>query len=256
MFWNVVGNVVLAVVTAVFLTAIFELVYYEILMPVIYKLFPKLKENETRKYGDPTFLLALSIFCIVCFYLHDLNQQQELFDEWSTKQSEELYQEAFTDGVAEAMQYIQDEYQYYDGIYFSADEILDECWRREDFENVLYGLEEAFYYFTNDIDELLSIDGYDLAERLLDPPPVKTPAPTENANDDNFMQDTPNSSCFSQVGYDTDEERLIVEFRETKAVYEYTGFSAADWDAFISADSLGTYFNKYIKGNYTFSRVD
>ena len=68
--------------------------------------------------------------------------------------------------------------------------------------------------------------------------------------DDVAMTATPNSSCFSKIGYSAAFETLVVTFRGSGKTYCYTNFTAADWAAFRSADSLGRYYNAHIKGNY------
>ena len=68
--------------------------------------------------------------------------------------------------------------------------------------------------------------------------------------DDVAMTATPNSSCFSKIGYSVAFETLVVTFRGSGQTYCYTNFTAADWAAFRSADSLGSYYNTHIKGNY------
>lgn len=88
------------------------------------------------------------------------------------------------------------------------------------------------------------------------PTPLETPnisiAPVEVSNTKNdyfVMHDTPQSSCFSEVGYNPTTETLRVCFRTT-GYYQYYNFSQEDYDSFISADSLGSYFNKCIKGYF------
>ena len=68
--------------------------------------------------------------------------------------------------------------------------------------------------------------------------------------DDVAMTATPNSSCFSQIGYSAAFETLVVTFRDSGSRYCYTSFTAKDWAAFQAADSLGSYYNTKIKGNY------
>ena len=87
--------------------------------------------------------------------------------------------------------------------------------------------------------------------------PKKTSTPTPNDFDvDNvIMQSTPESSCFSEVGYDPAWEFLVVQFRDSGSVYTYSGFSKDKWDEFIAADSLGSWYNKYIKGQYECERI-
>ncbi|MCQ2566719.1 MAG: KTSC domain-containing protein [Clostridia bacterium] len=69
------------------------------------------------------------------------------------------------------------------------------------------------------------------------------------------MFDTPESSCFSEVGYDSYYEILVVTFRDSGATYLYLDFPEDEWDCFIDADSLGGYYNSYIKGNYECDKV-
>ena len=67
---------------------------------------------------------------------------------------------------------------------------------------------------------------------------------------------TPDSTCFSSIGYDEDNNCLYVIFRETGAEYKYSDFTTSDWIDFTEADSLGSYFNKYIKGNYYCEKIE
>ncbi|HWQ50978.1 MAG TPA: lipoprotein [Terriglobales bacterium] len=69
------------------------------------------------------------------------------------------------------------------------------------------------------------------------------------------MQSTPESTCFSEVGYDRDFEVLVVRFRDSGSVYTYSDFPASEWDAFIAADSLGSWYNANIKGAYECERI-
>lgn len=66
---------------------------------------------------------------------------------------------------------------------------------------------------------------------------------------------TPNSTCFSSVGYDKYAEILVVVFRDSGKVYYYEDFTQSDWDDFIAASSLGSYYNKNIKGYYPCTKV-
>ena len=57
--------------------------------------------------------------------------------------------------------------------------------------------------------------------------PIQTPKLTgEKENFEDFLFDTPNSTCFSRIGFIEKSEILIVEFRESGSIYEYSGFSA------------------------------
>lgn len=72
---------------------------------------------------------------------------------------------------------------------------------------------------------------------------------------DAFLQDTPRSTCFKQVGYDAQSQTLYLVFRTTGAMYRYTGFPQAAWDSFINDSSLGGHFNRQIKDKYSYVRV-
>ena len=90
--------------------------------------------------------------------------------------------------------------------------------------------------------------------------PTSKPIPTTtvHAFDVNCvkMQDTPGSSCFSEVGYDSVWEVLVVQFRNSGSVYTYSNFPECEWDEFIAADSLGRWYNKYIKDNYECEKIN
>ena len=98
------------------------------------------------------------------------------------------------------------------------------------------------------------------------PAPKKTSAPTP-ATTPTFaplvfdvanvkMQPTPGSSCFSEIGYDSDWEVLVAKFKDSGSVYTYANFPKSEWDKFLAADSLGSWYNKYIKGRYEYERID
>ena len=73
----------------------------------------------------------------------------------------------------------------------------------------------------------------------------------EKSNSSNISWETSiDSSCFSRIGYDKENEILYVEFLDSGSQYRYLGFSYSDWINFKSASSLGQYYNKEIKGNY------
>lgn len=86
--------------------------------------------------------------------------------------------------------------------------------------------------------------------------PRQTPKLTGEKEDyEDYLFDTPKSTCFSRIGYIEDSEILIVEFRNSGSIYEYSGFTADDWDSFVSADSLGGYYNEKIKGYYPYEKI-
>lgn len=63
------------------------------------------------------------------------------------------------------------------------------------------------------------------------------------------------SSCFSSVGYDSSLGLLWVEFWNT-GIYYYEDLSYNNYLDFISADSLGGYYNDYIKGQYPCGKLE
>ena len=87
------------------------------------------------------------------------------------------------------------------------------------------------------------------------PEETSTPTPYDFDVDDVKMQSTPGSSCFSEIGYDSYWEILVVQFRDSGSVYTYLDFPIDEWDKFTSADSLGSWYNKYIKGRYEYERI-
>lgn len=60
---------------------------------------------------------------------------------------------------------------------------------------------------------------------------------------------TPDSTCFRKVGYDDGMEILMVYFR-TSGEYWYYDFPPEMYEKFLNADSLGGFYNEYIKGEY------
>lgn len=63
-----------------------------------------------------------------------------------------------------------------------------------------------------------------------------------------------NSSDLESVGYDSDTNMLVVEFKSGNT-YSYEGVSQDMYNELISSDSIGKYFNQYIKGSYNYSKV-
>lgn len=71
------------------------------------------------------------------------------------------------------------------------------------------------------------------------------------------------SSQIHSVGHDAASNTLAIRFKnykgEATSLYHYDNFTAADFDAFLSADSIGVHFGKYIKVStekYPFRRID
>jgi KTSC domain-containing protein len=60
------------------------------------------------------------------------------------------------------------------------------------------------------------------------------------------------SEQLASIGYDPTSQTLEIEFKGRKEgvpgkVYSYEGFTAADWEAFNSAESKGKHFGKHIR---------
>ena len=64
------------------------------------------------------------------------------------------------------------------------------------------------------------------------------------------LRETPDSSCFSAIGYCAVRELLAVRFRSGGPVYLYAGVTPEVWEDFSSASSLGRYYNAWIKPSY------
>ena len=62
------------------------------------------------------------------------------------------------------------------------------------------------------------------------------------------------SSNLHSVGYDLDSQTLEVEFNNG-SVYQYSNVPQGEYDALMSADSKGTYFNANIRNRYPFTKL-
>ena len=60
--------------------------------------------------------------------------------------------------------------------------------------------------------------------------------------------DTIKSSWINGAWYDKDNKYMIINLEGS--YYNYCGVSNSVWDRFTEADSFGTDYNRYIKGNY------
>ena len=68
-------------------------------------------------------------------------------------------------------------------------------------------------------------------------------------------ENTPQSSCFSEIGYDAAAETIGVVFRDSGAKYIYEDVPESVWREFRSAESIGQYYNQHIKGEYTCNKI-
>ncbi len=62
------------------------------------------------------------------------------------------------------------------------------------------------------------------------------------------------SAMAAQVGYDYDREILQIEFN-SGAVYQYSAVAPEVWEDLQSTDSIGSFYNREIKGYYPSVKV-
>lgn len=84
---------------------------------------------------------------------------------------------------------------------------------------------------------------------------TRTPLPVEDREPTVTLNETPDSSCFSAVGYDSTEKVLFVQFRESGAIYSYDDVPSLVYSDLMHSESMGGYYNGYIKGHYTAHRL-
>lgn len=64
------------------------------------------------------------------------------------------------------------------------------------------------------------------------------------------------SETIASIGYDPSWNVLEIEFKDTGDVYLYYGVSQAEYDAFMSAPSKGTYLNQqFKKAGYRYEKI-
>lgn len=63
------------------------------------------------------------------------------------------------------------------------------------------------------------------------------------------------SSNLAKVGYNRDEERLVVVFKKSGDVYEYYDVPEYVYEELMNVDSHGVYFGKNIRTSYRYSRI-
>ena len=81
-----------------------------------------------------------------------------------------------------------------------------------------------------------------------------TPIVDSDNYDDVRMIPTPDSTCFSYVGYKSG--RLVVTFRDSGASYAYLDVPEGVWEELRDAYSMGGYYNSAIKGYYDCEKLD
>lgn len=85
--------------------------------------------------------------------------------------------------------------------------------------------------------------------------PTRSPLPVEDREPTVTLEETPDSDCFSAVGYDDAEKVLYVQFRKSGVVYSYDDVPSLVYDDLMHTESMGGYYNGYIKGHYTAHRM-
>jgi KTSC domain len=63
------------------------------------------------------------------------------------------------------------------------------------------------------------------------------------------------SKMLSAAAYDDSKHILYLRFRNTGAVYRYFDFTAADYQAFLSAESKGRFFRSHIRDYFRCERM-
>jgi len=63
------------------------------------------------------------------------------------------------------------------------------------------------------------------------------------------------SKMLSAAAYEESKHILYLRFRDTGAVYRYFEFPAADYQAFLSAESRGRFFRFHIRDQFRYERM-
>lgn len=62
------------------------------------------------------------------------------------------------------------------------------------------------------------------------------------------------SECVEALYFEPENGTLTVVFKQ-RGTYEYYDFPLEEWELFDGTTSRGTYFNLYVKGQYSYARV-
>jgi hypothetical protein len=63
------------------------------------------------------------------------------------------------------------------------------------------------------------------------------------------------SKMLSAAAYDDSKRMLYLRFRNTGDVYRYFEFQAADYQAFLRAESKGRFFRSQIRDSFPYERM-
>jgi len=63
------------------------------------------------------------------------------------------------------------------------------------------------------------------------------------------------SKMLSAAAHDNSKQILYLRFRNSGDVYRYFDFPAANYQAFLSAESKGSYFRSHIRDQFRYERM-
>jgi hypothetical protein len=63
------------------------------------------------------------------------------------------------------------------------------------------------------------------------------------------------STCINRIDYDKATKTLYIEFQKGNR-YQYTDVPHREYETFMGAESLGSYFNRFIKHRYPYKRIN
>jgi KTSC domain len=63
------------------------------------------------------------------------------------------------------------------------------------------------------------------------------------------------STCLRNVGHDKESKTLQVEFKKSGAVYQYSAVSTRTANGLKNASSVGKYFNRNVRNEYSYRRI-
>jgi hypothetical protein len=63
------------------------------------------------------------------------------------------------------------------------------------------------------------------------------------------------SKMLSAVAYDSSKQLLYLRFRNTGDVYRYFHFPAAEYQAFLGAESKGRFFRSQVRDHFRYERM-
>lgn len=96
---------------------------------------------------------------------------------------------------------------------------------------------------------------YDGLQQVADLANNENEPKTENQEPEAIAMQPVNSTMAAAIGYDPNQQILQVEFATGK-VYQYTDVEEETWDNLCQADSIGSFYNHQIKGNYNCRRLN